>query len=429
MTMSKVTATEITGLVVSGTGDNAGTWNEDVDLDSFVTVPSGATAVLLHVRNASVSARWSGARTPGKTTPILLADMQSTSDAQVIVPLGTGSTVDLYVENLSVDFTILGFFMGDWTWFDVDAAAIELPSSSGSMATVTAPADCPANAIIMMFHDGTSGSGFANTWRPTGETTVSGTMSGPGTLLKLDASRQVDVNTSSAFRILGYCTSGVTFQTWYPSGETGAADGTFYDSTTTSPGSEFAYVVTTGNTNTEGVVLRENGSSFPDSVQANNGWGNNQHARSWFVPLDVNGVYEWAVENGATGAPVTLAYITEPSASSEATVTPTTGELALVGQSALVNDFETIVLRGTLINEAGSPLADLSGLSCLVWYNTAPAGAPDESLSSLATNSNGSYSFALAVGGLTFGQQVYRVVYSQDPPIANNCRVHTPDYE
>src|SRR5690606_22191116 len=60
----------------------------------------------------------------------------------------------------------------------------------------------------------------------------------------------------------------------------------------------------------------------------------------------------------------------------ETTVTPTTGSLVLNGRTALVNDFDTITLRGTLVNEAGSPVADATGLSCLVWYGDLPAGAP-----------------------------------------------------
>lgn len=112
-----------------------------------------------------------------------------------------------------------------------------------------------------------------------------------------------------------------------------------------------------------------------------------------------------------------------------ATALPITGSVTASGRNALVNAFNSISLRGTFINEAGSPVANATGINCLVWYNTAPAGAPDESLSSLTTNANGSYSFALALGGLVFGEQVYRVIYQNDPPTRNHAGVRTPSYE
>lgn len=115
--------------------------------------------------------------------------------------------------------------------------------------------------------------------------------------------------------------------------------------------------------------------------------------------------------------------------SDDATITPTTGSLTLQGRAALANDFTAITLRGTLINEAGSPVADATGIACLVWYGSAPAGTPDESLSSLTTNANGSYSFALALGGLAFNDPVYRVIYSGDPPTRNHAGRRVPDYE
>jgi len=117
------------------------------------------------------------------------------------------------------------------------------------------------------------------------------------------------------------------------------------------------------------------------------------------------------------------------SGASTATATPSAGALTSVGRAPLVNDFSTITLRGTMINEAGSPLANLTDIRCLVWYNSAPVGAPDESLSSLTTNANGSYSFALALGGLAFGDPVYRVIYQGDPPTRNHAGRRVPDYE
>jgi hypothetical protein len=114
---------------------------------------------------------------------------------------------------------------------------------------------------------------------------------------------------------------------------------------------------------------------------------------------------------------------------SSATATPTTGSVVAQGRAPLVNNFTAISLRGTLVNEAGSPLGNLTGVSCLVWYGSAPAGAPSESLSSLTTNANGSYSFALALGGLAFNDPVYRVIYQGSPPTRNHAGRRIPSYD
>lgn len=113
----------------------------------------------------------------------------------------------------------------------------------------------------------------------------------------------------------------------------------------------------------------------------------------------------------------------------QVSVSPITGALSVSGLTPSVNPFDSIVLRGTLVNEAGSPLANLTNISCLVWYGSTPSGAPDESLSSLTTNSNGSYSFDLALGGLAFGDSVYRVIYMGDPPTRNQAGRRIPSYE
>src|SRR3990172_7235415 len=100
MSWSNVTRTTITGLSASGTTDDLGTWNEDIDLDSFVTVPGGATGVILNISNTNSSTRWLGVRRPGDTTDIFLQDIARDLRWQ-ICPLGAGNTIDLYTENAS----------------------------------------------------------------------------------------------------------------------------------------------------------------------------------------------------------------------------------------------------------------------------------------------------------------------------------------
>lgn len=422
MSVHKVAITQITGLSVSGTTDQNGTWNEDVDLDSFVTVPSGATGVILHVTNTTSSARWAGARTPGKTNAVLLVDYPATNaQAQRIVPLGAGNTIDLYLEGTTVQFRILGFTDSTWTFFDIDGTLPTIPHTSGVTTTATASASVDGATAILAHN-------FTGAWSPIGEsTTITATASGhtPNQLLmKTDASRQIRMNTNADTNILGYTTSnGVTWTTWLSSAESITADGTWRDGSSTNSDALFAHLQWTGFSSTQGFGTREDGAAAPaNSPENNQGIGQ-------FAPLSDAGAYEYNAESTFTGTPYVVAWLSENTSGGSSTATPTTGALALSGLAASVNSFTAITLRGTLINEAGSPVADATDISCLVWYSNSPAGSPDQSLSSLTTNANGSYSFALALGGLSYLDPVYRVIVRGDPPTQNHAGRRIPAYE
>ena len=321
MSIHKVAITQITGL------SNA-TWNT-VDLDSFVTVPSGASAAIFHLRNTNTGGLTVGLRTTGKTNAVVDENINNLSDLHAIVPLGSGNQVDLYRQTGLIAFYLIGFFSSSWTWFDIDATAVELPAGTGSIGTVTAPNDVPASSNIILL-----GSFGNTTWRPKGETTTSGNLSGRFAMLKLDASRQVDKSSASAQRILGYSTSGVTWRAWYPANETGSIDGTFYDSSTTDAGKAAAYVFTPGVGTTEGIALRQNGDTTISSVQASHGL--TAGGGHWYPMLDAGGIFEWGGESGATFDVKVLAYFSDADAPSGLTITSVTPSSFDDGRTGIV---------------------------------------------------------------------------------------------
>lgn len=93
----------------------------------------------------------------------------------------------------------------------------------------------------------------------------------------------------------------------------------------------------------------------------------------------------------------------------EQTVSPTTGSLVVQGRALTANAFTNVRLREVLINEAGSPLANMSGLSLVIWYGGAPVGTPDLSYSAVTTDTNGTMSYSLATGSLIYNQAIFYV--------------------
>ena len=111
-------------------------------------------------------------------------------------------------------------------------------------------------------------------------------------------------------------------------------------------------------------------------------------------------------------------------------VSPQTNPLTVNGRTATVNNFSTATIRDVLINEAGSPVANRTGISLLVWYAGAPIGAPDLSLSALTTDANGSASWSLPVGGLVFNQHIFYVATDGTASLSEyTCARMIPTYQ
>jgi hypothetical protein len=117
------------------------------------------------------------------------------------------------------------------------------------------------------------------------------------------------------------------------------------------------------------------------------------------------------------------------SAGSSTTVTPTTGALTINGRQGATNVFTNVRIREVFINEAGSPLANMTGMSLLVWYSGSPVGAPDLSYSAVTTDANGTMSYSLATGSLAYNQAIFYVATDGSSSLsAWTCARMTPTY-
>jgi len=96
---------EITGLSNSGTTDETGTWNEDVDLTGApFNVPSDASAVFIYVETDGI-AGWYGLRDPANDTARsgFQTDAVATAAGSFIAPVNAG-TIDIYTERTQFKF-------------------------------------------------------------------------------------------------------------------------------------------------------------------------------------------------------------------------------------------------------------------------------------------------------------------------------------
>lgn len=114
---------------------------------------------------------------------------------------------------------------------------------------------------------------------------------------------------------------------------------------------------------------------------------------------------------------------------SSTTATPTTGLLSIQGQQHSVNPFTNVRIREVFINEAGSPLANMTGMSLLIWYAGSPIGSPDLSYSAVTTDTNGTMSYSLATGSLVYNQPIFYLATDGHASLsAWTCARMTPTY-
>jgi len=114
---------------------------------------------------------------------------------------------------------------------------------------------------------------------------------------------------------------------------------------------------------------------------------------------------------------------------SSSTVTPTTGSVVAEGRAPSVNPFTNVRIREVLINAAGSPVANQTGIHLVVWYGGVPTGAPDLSYSSMTTDANGSTSWSLATGSLVYNQKIFYVAHDGHASLsAYTCAQMIPTY-
>lgn len=107
----------------------------------------------------------------------------------------------------------------------------------------------------------------------------------------------------------------------------------------------------------------------------------------------------FAALRGSTGA----------SSTTISNASPQTSPITVNGRQGAINGFTAVAIKEVLINEAGSPVSNRTGMSLLVWYAGNPAGAPDLSYSALTTDANGTASWSIAPGGLVLNQPIFYV--------------------
>lgn len=112
------------------------------------------------------------------------------------------------------------------------------------------------------------------------------------------------------------------------------------------------------------------------------------------------------------------------------TITPGQGTMIFMGRLGTVNSFSSVAIREVLINEAGSPVANRTGMHLLVWYAGTPTGAPDLSLTALTTDAAGTASWSLPPSGLVYNQALFYLAHDGGASLSQyTCARMTPTYQ
>lgn len=308
----------ITGLSDSGTTTDTGSWNTSINLASIVAsagevIPSGATAVIIGIENAtSLGTRWIGARSTGKTTPVILSDWGVRSYLETVVPFfDVLNSIDLYTESASTtNIHIKGFCDGQFTWFDPDIAKPTLASTGSSWkADISSPTDyrsnwglLPSDTVALVF------STFVGNWTPFGVTaSYPGNLGGLQVIPVSGASKTFRANTFSINTLTGVVRGGVAFDTWRggtPSPESVAltADSAWHTVNGKYIDKVIHYLHGEVNGDNSGVHVKEVGSTWQPF--ASNAGSGSQLNRGRFGKSDENGDYQVWYSNTSTNSQV-----------------------------------------------------------------------------------------------------------------------------
>ena len=140
----------------------------------------------------------------------------------------------------------------------------------------------------------------------------------------------------------------------------------------------------------------------------------------------------WTITSASGRAGIIAVPIKPVAGGSSSTISntsPQTIALTVNGRAATANAFTTVTIREVMVNEAGSPVSNRTGMHLLVWYGGSPTGAPDLSYSALTTDANGTASWSLAPGGLAFNQTIFYVATDGGASLSQyTCARMTPTY-
>lgn len=308
---------EITGLSNSGTTDNLGTWNTGVSLSSYVTLPTGASGVLLLVNNGTnAGSRWLGVRATGKTNTMSFANYVAQIYAHVWCPLNGSGQIDLYCQDASTaKFYILAVTDNSWVWNDVDA--LPTVTSGTSYTTRTLSVNSATTGVLLR------GSSVSWAWRPVGQSSTLLTATGTE-LVKIDNNYQFQniSSSNSSQEILAEIKGGITVNTtWPPTEETPTADGTWRDSTLSIPaGKALAVLRKTFSETSIYWKWRKNGGTFNPPISQLSGVSGIRH----YAPVDSSGNFEYNVETSASGNQMITLWLDDIASATGLTITSVT---------------------------------------------------------------------------------------------------------
>jgi hypothetical protein len=179
----------------------------------------------------------------------------------------------------------------------------------------------------------------------------------------------------------------------------------------------FTFQVTKGTPNT--VAVTRNGSTLTLSTST----------YSLSLPNPLEGGLCPKAENVGLSAIKSFAIVSGLSTGSTATATPGVGAVTLSGRAPTANAFTNVRIRDVLINEAGSPVANQTGIHLVVWYSGFPIGAPDLSYSNMTTDPTGTTSWSLATGTLMYNQRIFYVAHDGHSSLSvYTCAQMQPTY-
>jgi hypothetical protein len=133
-------------------------------------------------------------------------------------------------------------------------------------------------------------------------------------------------------------------------------------------------------------------------------------------------------QSSGTSAGV-ITFALKDAGAATATATPGVGAVTASGLAPTSNAFTNVRIREVLINEAGSPVANQTGIHLVVWYNGFPIGAPDLSYSNMTTDPTGTTSWSLATGTLIYNQRIFYVAHDGHASLSvYTCAQMQPTY-
>lgn len=116
-------------------------------------------------------------------------------------------------------------------------------------------------------------------------------------------------------------------------------------------------------------------------------------------------------------------------AGASTTLTPTPAQITVSGKVPATSAFQNVRIRDVLVSGSGQPVANATDIHLAVWYSGICSGAPDVSLNGLTTDANGSTSWSIPTGLLSYQQPIFYVAQNSLSYSNYTCGRMIPSYE